>query len=155
MFDQNLKAGCDASRFDYLVLAAVRPEDSSGNLATTLKLPLDQDGFFLEAHIKLRPLDFASAGYFLCGLAHGPKFLDESISQAKGAAARAAAILSQKQTMVVGEVAVIDRENCVVCLTCVRSCPFGVPRWRMTGSWTSTRPSATGAGSARAPAPGS
>ena len=97
-------------------------------LAGTLKLPLDQDGFFLEAHIKLRPLDFANAGFFLCGLAHGPKFLDESITQAKGAASRAATILSKKQMMVGGEVAVVDRENCVVCLTCARTCPFSVPR---------------------------
>ena len=65
-------------------------------MAQLLKLPLDADGFFLEAHIKLRPLDFANAGMFLCGLGHGPKSLEESLVQAKGAAARAATILSQK-----------------------------------------------------------
>jgi heterodisulfide reductase subunit A-like polyferredoxin len=107
---------------------AIVPDETSHEFATALKLPLDQDGFFLEAHIKLRPLDFANAGFFLCGLAQGPKFLDESISQAKGAAARAATILSKKQMMVGGEIAVVDRENCVVCLTCMRTCPFGVPK---------------------------
>jgi len=107
---------------------AIRPEESSKDLATRLKLPIDADGFFLEAHIKLRPLDFANAGFFLCGLAHGPKFLDESIAQAKGASSRAATILSQKKMMVEAQVAVVDRERCVACLTCMRTCPFGVPK---------------------------
>jgi len=128
VFDQNLREE-HAIPADYLVLSvAVRPDESSKELATTLKLPRDQDGFFLEAHSKLRPLDFAGAGYFLCGLAHGPKFLDESIAQGKGAAARAATILSHERMMVGGQVAVVDRENCIVCLTCMRSCPFGVPK---------------------------
>ena len=93
-----------------------------------MKLPLDADGFFLEAHIKLRPLDFANAGMFLCGLGHGPKSLEESIAQAKGAAARAATVLAQKQTMVGGPVAEVNEDLCVACLTCLRVCPFGVPR---------------------------
>jgi heterodisulfide reductase subunit A-like polyferredoxin len=128
VFDQNLREEMTLSA-DYLVLSvAIVPELTAKAVATALKLPLDQDGFFLEAHIKLRPLDFANAGYFLCGLAHGPKFLEESIAQAKGAAARAATILSKKQMMVGGEVAIVDRENCVVCLTCMRTCPFSVPK---------------------------
>ena len=128
VFDQNLKEQMTL-KADYMVLSvAIRPEESSKELATSLKLPLDPDGFFLEAHVKLRPLDFANAGYFLCGLAHGPKFLDESIAQAKGAASRAAEVLSKEQMMVEAQVAVVDREKCVLCLTCVRSCPFGVPK---------------------------
>ena len=128
VFDQNLREEIVIAA-DYLVLSvAVIPDESSKETATALKLPLDQDGFFLEAHVKLRPLDFANSGYFLCGLAHGPKFLDESIAQAKGAASRAAAILSKKHMMVGGEIALVDRENCVVCLTCMRTCPFGVPK---------------------------
>jgi heterodisulfide reductase subunit A-like polyferredoxin len=128
VFDQNLREEI-ALRADYLVLsAAIRPSESSRDLASALKLPMDADGFFLEAHVKLRPLDFASAGFFLCGLAHGPKFLDESVAQAKGAASRAATVLSRTQMMAGGQVAVVDRDNCVVCLTCVRTCPFGVPR---------------------------
>jgi heterodisulfide reductase subunit A-like polyferredoxin len=128
VFDQNLKASLNFHP-DYLVLSsAIRPHPDSKALASVLKLPFDADGFFLEAHIKLRPLDFANAGIFLCGLAHSPKFLEESIAQAKGAAARAATILAQEQIAVGGQVAVVDQERCVVCMTCVRTCPFGVPR---------------------------
>ena len=114
---------------DFLVLSsAIRPTPESKALSSVLKIPSDADGFFLEAHIKLRPVDFANAGMFLCGLAHGPKFLEESISQAKGAAARAATILAQKQIYVGGQVAVVDREKCIVCMTCARTCPFNVPQ---------------------------
>ena len=128
VFDQNLREEMTLSA-DYLVLsAAIRPGEHNRDLATTLKLPMDADGFFLEAHVKLRPLDSGNAGYFLCGLGHGPKFLDESVAQAKGAASRAATILSKKQMMVEAQVAVVDRENCVVCLTCMRTCPFNVPK---------------------------
>ena len=127
VLDQNLKR---VLRFrpDYLALsAAIRPGREAKVLSTTLKLPLDADGFFLEAHIKLRPLDFANAGMFLCGLGHGPKSLEESLVQAKGAAARAATILAQKEIQVGGKTAVVDEELCVACLTCARVCPFGVP----------------------------
>ncbi len=128
VFDQNLKTGI-IFRPDTLALsAAVRPAPETKGFASLLKLPLDADGFFLEAHIKLRPLDFANAGMFLCGLGHGPKSLEESISQAKGAAARAATVLAQEQISVGGQVAVVDQERCIVCMTCVRTCPFGVPQ---------------------------
>ncbi len=114
---------------DRLVLsAAVRPSQDAGQLASALKLPLDADGFFMEAHLKLRPVDFVNAGFFMAGLAHGPKFIEESISQAKAAAARAATVLSKSELMVGGEVAVVDAERCVACLTCVRTCPYGVPQ---------------------------
>ena len=115
-------------RAQRLVLsAAVRPARQAGELASRLKLPLDADGFFMEAHLKLRPVDFVNAGFFLAGLAHGPKFLEESIAQAKAAAARAATVLSNREMLVGGEVAVVDAERCVACLTCVRTCPYGVP----------------------------
>jgi heterodisulfide reductase subunit A-like polyferredoxin len=128
VFDQNLKAGLRL-RPDWIALsAAIRPAASTRSLAQGLKLPLDADGFFLEAHIKLRPLDFANAGMFLCGLGHGPKSLEESLAQARGAAARAATVLAQKQTMVGGPVAEVNEDLCVACLTCLRVCPFSVPR---------------------------
>jgi len=121
-------------RADRLVLsAAVRPNAETKHLAGALKLPLDSDGFFMEAHLKLRPVDFVNSGFFLAGGAHGPKFLEECISQAKAAAARAATILAQKEMMVGGEVAVVDGERCVACLTCVRSCPYGVPQLNEEG----------------------
>ena len=91
------------------------------------KLPFDTDGFFLEAHLKLRPLDFNANGMFLCGLAHGPKYADEAITQAQGAAARALGILTQEQMLVGGPVARVIREKCSRCLTCVRVCPYGAP----------------------------
>jgi heterodisulfide reductase subunit A-like polyferredoxin len=127
LFDQNLQAPLTLTA-DYLVLsAAVRPHPASREIAEVFKLPADADGFFLEAHQKLRPLDFAAQGIFLCGLAHGPKYADEAIVQAQGAAARAMGILAQEQMLVGGTVAKVIRERCSRCLTCVRVCPFGAP----------------------------
>jgi heterodisulfide reductase subunit A-like polyferredoxin len=127
VLDQNLKSPIKIAA-DYLALsAAIRPHPASQEIARLFKLPPDADGFFMEAHLKLRPLDFASAGLFLCGLAHGPKFLDESIAQAQGAAARAMGILAQKEMFVGGAVARVDPRKCAICLTCMRTCPYGVP----------------------------
>jgi heterodisulfide reductase subunit A len=127
LFDQNLKAPLSLTA-DYLVLsAAVRPHPGGQEIARVFKLPTDMDGFFLEAHMKLRPLDFAVNGIFLCGLAQGPKYADEAIIQAQGAAARAMGILAQEEMLVGGAVARVIRERCSRCLTCVRVCPFEVP----------------------------
>ena len=113
---------------DLVVLSeAIVPSGGTKELASTLKVPLSREGFLLEAHIKLRPVDFASEGIFLCGMAQYPKFIDESISQASAAAARATTILAQKQMLVGGVVAKVDTEKCAACLTCVRVCPFQVP----------------------------
>jgi heterodisulfide reductase subunit A-like polyferredoxin len=97
-------------------------------IAKRLKLSVDMDGFFLEAHVKLRPVDFAAEGIFMAGLAHYPKFLDESIAQAKAAASRAAGILSKETMLTNARVAVVDPLLCVGCLTCVRICPYEVPQ---------------------------
>ena len=114
---------------DLLVLSMpVRPQPDAQTLATTLKVPLNTEGFFLEAHLKLRPLDFANEGMFLCGLAHFPKHINESIIQAKGVAARAATILSKKQMTISGIIAQVNPDECIACLTCVRECPFNVPK---------------------------
>jgi heterodisulfide reductase subunit A-like polyferredoxin len=115
-------------RSDFLVLSAgVRPREDMEEVASRLKLPLTVDGFLLEAHMKLRPLDFSNAGIFLCGLAHAPKLIPETIAQARGAAGRAGTILSQRRLLIPGVVAVVDQERCVACLTCVRVCPYHVP----------------------------
>jgi len=97
------------------------------------EIPVALDGFFLEAHMKLRPVDFASEGFFLCGACHGPKFIDESIAQAQAAAARAVSILSRPLLEVGGVVSRVDPDRCAACLTCVRTCPYGVPRINADG----------------------
>ena len=112
-----------------LVLSsAIRPQADAEEFASKLKLPLTQDKFYMEAHMKLRPLDFVSEGMYLCGLAHSPKSISESIVQARGAVSRAMTILSQPYLMVGGVVSVVDPDKCAACLTCVRSCPFDVPK---------------------------
>jgi len=113
---------------DYLVLSeAIVPTEDTHTLANIFKLPRSAEGFFLEAHMKLRPVDFASDGFFLCGFAHYPKTMDETIAQAEAAAARAAGILAKEYLLTGPVVAVVNKEKCAACLTCVRVCPFGVP----------------------------
>jgi heterodisulfide reductase subunit A-like polyferredoxin len=114
---------------EMLVLsAAIRPQADVEDFASTLKLPLTQERFVMEAHMKLRPLDLVNEGMYICGLAHSPKNISESISQARGAVSRAITVLSQPYLMVGGVVSVVDPEKCAACLTCVRSCPYDVPR---------------------------
>ncbi|RLA78013.1 MAG: heterodisulfide reductase, partial [Deltaproteobacteria bacterium] len=83
--------------------------------------------FYLEAHMKLRPVDFSTEGIYMCGLAHGPKLIPETIAQAKAAVARACRILARDEIEVGGVVARVDPELCAACLICVRACPYGVP----------------------------
>ena len=113
---------------DVLALSAgVRAEDTE-ELASILKLGRNPDGYFTEAHVKLRPVDMASEGVFVCGTAHGPKLISEAISQAMAAASRAATFLSQAEITLPVVTAKVDQERCASCLVCVRSCPYGVPR---------------------------
>ena len=104
---------------------AIIPSPDSRILAGLFKVPLNEDGFFMEAHIKLRPVDFPSEGIFVCGLAHSPKLISESIVQAKAAASRAAVILSRDGIEAGGTVSVIDGEKCGACGMCVELCPYG------------------------------
>jgi len=118
---------------DLLALSAgMRPEDTE-ELANLLKLARTQDGYFMEAHVKLRPVDMASDGVFVCGSAHGPKLISESISQALAAASRAAAFLSQDEITLSVVTAKVDQDHCASCLICVRSCPYNVPRINREG----------------------
>jgi heterodisulfide reductase subunit A-like polyferredoxin len=113
---------------EVLVLsAAMIPSEDNDKVGTAFKAPVTGEGFFLEAHMKLRPVDFASDGLFLCGTCHGPKFINESICQAQAAAARAVGILSKEVMEVSGVVSVVDPDKCAACLTCVRTCPYDVP----------------------------
>ncbi|MGA2799183.1 MAG: FAD-dependent oxidoreductase, partial [Thermoguttaceae bacterium] len=114
---------------DLVVLAApMIPRADRTELSELLRVPLNADGFFLEAHMKLRPVDFASEGLFLCGTAHAPKFLTETIAQASAVAGRAASILSKKKMPVGGQIAWVDPDKCISCMTCVHVCPYMAPR---------------------------
>jgi heterodisulfide reductase subunit A-like polyferredoxin len=114
---------------DLIILSTpVVPSSENRDLATRLKIPIDMDGFFLEAHVKLRPVDFPADGFFMAGMAHYPKFLDETIAQAQAAASRAANVLTQKALVTNARVAHVDPLKCVGCLTCLRVCPYNVPK---------------------------
>ena len=113
---------------DALVLSAATVANDTEELASLLKLPRNAYGFFIEAHAKLRPVDFASEGIFLCGTAHGPKLISESIAQGLAAASRAGSFLANTELRVGGAIAWVDPSRCAACLVCVMSCPYGVPR---------------------------
>jgi heterodisulfide reductase subunit A len=113
---------------DLLVLSTgVAPSDDNQVLSGLLRTALTSDGFFLEAHPKLRPVDLANEGEFLCGLAHSPRFIDESLAQAKAVAGRAATVLSRNFLEIAGQVAKVNPTACVACATCVKVCPYGAP----------------------------
>ena len=106
-----------------LAAATIPPEDNHG-LSQALKIPLNADGFFMEAHMKLRPVDFPTDGIYLCGLAHGPKPITESIAQGHAAASRAMTVLSQKEMRGEGAICRVDPRKCTGCAVCEEVCPF-------------------------------
>jgi len=111
---------------DLLVLsAAVIPSKGSRESARLFKVPLSPDGFFQEAHVKLRPVDFAAEGIFTCGTAHYPKSISETISQAYGAAGRAVTLLAQDTVTASGAVCEVKELDCVSCGACVAACAYG------------------------------
>jgi heterodisulfide reductase subunit A len=107
-----------------ILSAATIPNPDNKQLSEMLKVPLTKGGFFLEAHVKLRPVDFATDGIFLCGMAHWPKYIDESIAQACAAASRATTILSKKALEMEGIVANVDEDLCSGCRICESLCPY-------------------------------
>lgn len=108
---------------------SIAPALGTSELANMLRVPLSSEGFFTEAQMKLRPMDFTREGIFLAGMAHYPKFIEESIIHAMAAAARAITLLSQGESLYLGGViAEVDPDKCVGCLTCTRTCPFGIPQ---------------------------
>ena len=110
---------------DLVVLSAgIRPNHDNEELAKLLKVPLSKDGYFLEAHMKLRPVDFATNGIFQAGLAHWPKFMDETIAQASGAAARAMTIISKEFLATEGVIAVVNEMVCNGCGICEPVCEY-------------------------------
>ncbi|MFW9821534.1 MAG: FAD-dependent oxidoreductase [Candidatus Thorarchaeota archaeon] len=124
VFDTNLQDNIEFDT-DLVVLSTpIIPADNLEDLAKKLKVPLDKNGFFLEAHVKLRPLDFATDGIFLCGCAQWPKNIQDSIAQANGAAGRASRFLSAKEIKTSGIVAESNSELCIGCGKCVEVCPY-------------------------------
>jgi heterodisulfide reductase subunit A2 len=111
---------------DAVVLsAAVVPADDAADVARLFKVAQSPDGFFQEAHVKLRPVDFAADGVFLCGIAHYPKHITETISQAYGAAGRAVTLLSQDTVTASGSVCGVDEAACIGCGACISACTYG------------------------------
>jgi len=118
---------------DMVVLsAATVPNPDNKRVAEMLKVPLTKDGYFLEAHMKLRPVDFATEGVFLCGMAHSPKYIDESIAQACAAASRAATILSKPTLEMEGIIANVNEDLCSGCRICEYLCPYGAIEMKET-----------------------
>jgi heterodisulfide reductase subunit A len=116
---------------DLLALSMpIEPAVGTSTLAHLFGVPRSPEGFFLEAHPKVRPMDFADDGLFLAGMAHYPKFIEECITHAKACAARVLTILTRPSLQLGGVVAVVDPEKCTGCLTCARTCPFGIPAIR-------------------------
>jgi heterodisulfide reductase subunit A-like polyferredoxin len=116
---------------DLLALSmAIQPSPGTEKLADILGVDLSSEGFFMEAHLKMRPMDFMSEGIFVCGMAHYPKFIEDAITTAQATAGRALTVLSKDRLYVGGVVAEVDQDRCVGCLTCVRTCPFEIPEVR-------------------------
>jgi len=115
-----------------ILAPAMVPQEDASVLSQMLKIPLNEDNFFMEAHVKLRPVDFSAEGIFLAGLAHSPKMVDETISQAKAAAERACTIISSDEYLSVANVASVDADICAGCGMCVAACPYDAPGlvWR-------------------------
>ncbi len=112
--------------------AAVVPASASQALAKLFKVPLSPDGFFQEAHVKLRPVDFAADGVFLAGSAHYPKHVTETISQAYGAAGRAINVLSKNSVTATGAICDVDESACVACGACISACTYDAIDFRDT-----------------------
>ena len=111
---------------DVLALAAaVIPSESTKEIASLFKVTLSPDGFFKEAHVKLRPVEFGTDGVYLCGLAHYPKFMQETINQSYGAAGRVLTLLSHETVVASGSVALVNESRCIGCGACVAACAYG------------------------------
>ena len=104
--------------------AGMDPEPGNRDIAKMLKVPLGENGYFHEAHVKLRPVEFATDGVFLCGLAHGPKYIGESVAQARAAASRALTVMTQDTVHSEGNVAMVDENSCNGCGICADVCAY-------------------------------
>jgi heterodisulfide reductase subunit A len=118
---------------DYLALAAaVIPSETCHEISKLFKVSLGPDDFFKEAHVKLRPVEFATEGVFLCGTAHYPKHISETVNQAYGAAGQALTLLSRDIVTVSGAVCDVHEEKCIGCGACIAACSYGAIEFRKT-----------------------
>ncbi|MGB2764009.1 MAG: FAD-dependent oxidoreductase [Candidatus Aminicenantaceae bacterium] len=124
IFDQTLKIPIEISADLVVLSAGIVAGEGNEEIAKFLKVPLNKDGFFLEAHMKLRPVDFATDGIYLCGLAHSPKAVDESIIQAQATASRASTILSKDSVELEANISQVIDESCDGCAYCIEPCPY-------------------------------
>ena len=118
---------------DLVTLATAIVPYRDEKLANFFKVPMNEDGFFIEKHAKLGPSEFATDGTFLCGMAHYPKPIDESIAQAKAAASRAVTLLSQETIFSNGTIAEVESGKCAACGVCVSICPYSAPAFATEG----------------------
>ncbi len=130
--DQNLGENL-VLKADLLALASAILPYKDEKLAQFFKVPMNEDGFFVEAHAKLGPSEFATDGVFLCGMAHYPKPIDESIAQAQAAASRAVTMLARERLKVSGMVAYVNPVFCSSCGVCVEVCPYSAPSFVQKG----------------------
>ena len=124
VYDQTLGMPMVISAGLVVLSAGIHPHEDNREIAQFLKVPLNSEGFFLEAHMKLRPVDFMTDGVFLCGLAHSPKSIEESILQAQAASARAASVLVQDRLELGANISHVVDESCDGCAYCVDTCPY-------------------------------
>jgi heterodisulfide reductase subunit A2 len=111
---------------DYLALSVgTVPNPQNAAIGQMLKVPTNQDGFFLEAHVKLRPVDFATDGVYMCGMSHAPKLSEDTVVQANAAVSRALTILTKDYIEAEGKTAYVNKERCSACGLCEENCPFG------------------------------
>jgi heterodisulfide reductase subunit A len=118
---------------DLLSLASAVVPTADDKLAQLFKVPLNDDGFFVEKHAKLGPSEFATDGVFLCGLAHYPKPIDESVAQGRAAASRAVTLLSRGKIYTSGTIAQTNPFFCSSCGVCVAVCPYSAPSFTAEG----------------------
>jgi len=128
ILDRNMQV-----KVDLLALSAGMVANDTEELASIVKLARTAEGYFMEAHVKLRPVDMATEGIFICGSAHSPKLMNETIAQAQAAASRATTFLSRKELTLSAVTAQVNADLCAACLICVRSCPYGVPKINTDG----------------------
>jgi heterodisulfide reductase subunit A len=124
VFDPVLNQAVDLDADLVALSVGTAPNPENAAIGKMLKVPTNQDGFFLEAHVKLRPVDFATDGVFLCGLAHSPKMSDESVAQAYAAVSRAATVLTLPFVEGEGKTAYVLKERCMACGLCEINCPY-------------------------------